>query len=262
MLHFLTGRHIRPSTKSDENSDKFFTEYDLTIDGDEWALRKASTLLYSGTEAGELIGVLMDSVMFDLADPCDNGMMLHAAALSWKDKGILFPGVSGAGKSTLSAWLSSAGFDYLTDEMVFVPANSVKLNGFNRPIQLKLPLASPIEATVNQYIRKHRQDVDYFRNERGLLIPSRAISQSNIYRRADTTLLIFPEYRDDTEFSLQKLTRAHSAMKLMSCLINARNLDRSGLSATTFFSHQVTSYKMTYSDLSTARAEIISLLSN
>jgi hypothetical protein len=45
---------------------------------------------------------------------------LHAAGFSDRGRAILIPGTSGAGKSTLSVALLRAGFDYLSDDMVFV----------------------------------------------------------------------------------------------------------------------------------------------
>jgi hypothetical protein len=45
---------------------------------------------------------------------------LHAAGFSENERAILIPGTSGTGKSTLSVALLRAGFDYLSDDMVFL----------------------------------------------------------------------------------------------------------------------------------------------
>lgn len=45
---------------------------------------------------------------------------LHAAGLSVDGKGVLLPGASGAGKSTLTVALLRAGFDFLTDDTIFL----------------------------------------------------------------------------------------------------------------------------------------------
>ena len=45
---------------------------------------------------------------------------LHAAGLSLDGRGILVPGSSGAGKSTLSVTLARAGFNFLSDDTVFL----------------------------------------------------------------------------------------------------------------------------------------------
>jgi hypothetical protein len=45
---------------------------------------------------------------------------LHAAGLALNGRGILIPGASGAGKSTTSVTLVRAGFDFLSDDTVFL----------------------------------------------------------------------------------------------------------------------------------------------
>jgi hypothetical protein len=45
---------------------------------------------------------------------------LHAAAAARHGRGVLVPGTSGAGKSTLSVTLVRAGFDFLSDDTVFL----------------------------------------------------------------------------------------------------------------------------------------------
>ncbi len=57
---------------------------------------------------------------------------LHAAGLSLDGRGILVPGSSGAGKSTLSVTLARAGFDFLSDDTVFLrpTAEGISVSGF------------------------------------------------------------------------------------------------------------------------------------
>jgi hypothetical protein len=49
---------------------------------------------------------------------------MHAAGFSKDGKAILIPGTSGAGKSTLAITLLRSGFDYLSDDMVFLQRRS------------------------------------------------------------------------------------------------------------------------------------------
>jgi hypothetical protein len=57
---------------------------------------------------------------------------LHAAGLSLNGRGVLVAGASGAGKSTLSVTLLRAGFDFLSDDTVFVgsTADGLLVSGF------------------------------------------------------------------------------------------------------------------------------------
>jgi hypothetical protein len=49
---------------------------------------------------------------------------LHAAGLSLNGNGVLLPGASGSGKSTLSVALVRAGFDFLSDDTVFLTTST------------------------------------------------------------------------------------------------------------------------------------------
>ncbi|MGO8871771.1 MAG: hypothetical protein ACLQPH_10295 [Acidimicrobiales bacterium] len=57
---------------------------------------------------------------------------LHAACLSLDGRGVLVPGSSGSGKSTLSVTLVRAGFEFLSDDTVFLTghAASIRVSGF------------------------------------------------------------------------------------------------------------------------------------
>ncbi|GEM_PF-2194405 len=47
-------------------------------------------------------------------------LLLHAAAVLWKDGALVFPGPSGAGKSTIAAAAAAAGWPVLADDLVWV----------------------------------------------------------------------------------------------------------------------------------------------
>ena len=49
---------------------------------------------------------------------------LHAAGLALHGKGVLVPGASGSGKSTTSVTLVRAGFDFLSDDTVFLTSSA------------------------------------------------------------------------------------------------------------------------------------------
>lgn len=56
---------------------------------------------------------------------------LHAAGLALGGRGVLVPGTSGAGKSTLTVTLVRAGFDFLSDDTVFLtPEDGILVSGF------------------------------------------------------------------------------------------------------------------------------------
>ena len=104
---------------------------------DIYRLSRDDKQIYEGDSLAALANSLMDTSIYNLADKCSSGMLFHAACLSWKGKGVILPAQSGHGKTTLSAWLLSNGFDYLTDELVYLPLESRQALCFGRPLNVK-----------------------------------------------------------------------------------------------------------------------------
>ncbi|MCP4513786.1 MAG: hypothetical protein GY824_00965, partial [Delftia sp.] len=84
-------------------------------------LYRDEELIYAGDCQATWAELLLGETCHHLADRSRGGLLFHAAGLAWQGRGLLLPGGIGAGKSTLAAWLASRGWDYLTDELVFVP---------------------------------------------------------------------------------------------------------------------------------------------
>lgn len=74
----------------------------------------------------------------------------HAAAVTWKEKGIAIAGFSGAGKSTLSLQLMSKGTDFISNDrlMVNLSGNGLVMRGV-----AKLPRINPGTILNNEDIR-------------------------------------------------------------------------------------------------------------
>jgi hypothetical protein len=71
---------------------------------------------------------------------------LHAAGVSLNGRGILVPGSSGSGKSTLSVTLARAGFDFLSDDTVFLVPSDEGLWAAGFPDEIDVT-----EATVSMF---------------------------------------------------------------------------------------------------------------
>ncbi|MFN8459219.1 MAG: hypothetical protein U0401_31980 [Anaerolineae bacterium] len=102
-------------------------------------MSRGETLLYRGDYPAVAAELLLGDSCHHLADRSQGGLLLHAASLTWQDRGLLLPGTSGAGKTALTAWLLSQGFGYLTDELVFVPWGQNSVRALTRPLNLKRP---------------------------------------------------------------------------------------------------------------------------
>ena len=94
---------------------------------------------------------------------------LHAACVAIGDSGLLISGPSGSGKSTLSSALLRTGFDFLTDDMVFLDGQSNRVWGLPDQIDMTDFTASMFPETSGLVGHetlpcrdKHAVDSEYF----------------------------------------------------------------------------------------------------
>ena len=212
--------------------------------------------IYAGDSLAALANSLMDTSIYNLADKCSSGMLFHAACLSWKGKGVMLPAQSGHGKTTLSAWLLSNGFDYLTDELVYMPLNSLRATCFGRPLNVKYGSRD----IINELLGDNRDDTSIIRGPIAMLVPPTLIRTDNQPVEPDVNMIFFPGYRADAEFSLEKLSPAQTGMSMMACLVNARNLPGDGFKATVNLARQVPAYSISYPDFDGVFGTITGLL--
>jgi len=221
-------------------------------------LTQDDDLLYEGDSPAAAADLLLGKSCYHLADRSRGGLLFHAGGLCRQGKGLLLPGTMGVGKTTLTAWLLSRGFDYLTDELVFVPQGAETIRPFPRPLNLKRPARSLFE---------HQLDFDGQNNQilsagSTDLIPPTLFSPSTTLGEPQLCLIIFPHYQVDGEFELQQLSKAQVGLELMQCLINARNLPDHGFPEITRLARAVPAYKMTYANFAQIEPHIFSLFGN
>jgi hypothetical protein len=232
------------SLEISQNRDK---DYRLTRDEKE---------IYKGDSLAALANSLMDTSIYNLADKCSSGLLFHAACLSWKGKGIIMPAQSGHGKTTLSAWLLSNGFDYLTDELVYLPLESRQALCFGRPLNVKYGARE----IIDELLGDNKDDDSIVAGPIAMLVPPRLVRADNKTVEPEVDMVFFPHYRADTEFSLEKLSAAQTGMALMSCLVNARNLAGDGFPATVSLAKKIPAYQITYPSFEGVLGTITGLL--
>lgn len=192
---------------------------------------------------GQVADALLSETLFHLADWADQGMVFHSAALARGGKGLLLPGYSGAGKSTLTAWLVQRKFNYLTDELVYVPRGSMRAQAFTRPINIKHP-AMPVLYRLAPALESQRSR--FVETPVATLVPHRLLNRRHRRETPLITTALFPEYRAGSSFEMRLLTPAETAMALMGCLINARNLENNGFTEAIRVARGIRAYRMVY----------------
>lgn len=207
------------------------------------SLHRGERLLYEGDCAGTAAELLLGDSGYHLAAQCRTGLLFHAAALSSRGCTLILPGASGAGKSTLTAWLIAQGFDYLTDELVYIPWQTNTLQAFSRPLSLKPPartlLSHLFDFEKQAAVRLSSPSADFIRPS--LLRP--------IYVRNEAmlTLIVFPRYQANSPFESARLSKAQAGLALMQTLINARNLPDHGFTEITRLVRRPPAYTLRYS---------------
>jgi hypothetical protein len=205
-------------------------------------LYRGDTLIYEGDSEATLAELLLGDTCYHLADQSRGGLLFHAAGLARAGKGLLLPGGVGAGKSTLAAWLAARGFDYLTDELVFVPQGADTMQTFTRPLNLK----NPARAVLRNQVDFEGQAADILSSPQADLVSLTVLRPGNAPGEPPVSLIIFPRYRPGSDFILRPLSRAQAGLALMECLVNARNLPEHGFPQIARLARLAPAYKLTY----------------
>ena len=184
---------------------------------------------------------LMEAVIRGLVTDQSGGVVLHAAAVSRKDKAILIAGISGAGKSTLTAWLAGNGYDYLTDELVFVPSVSpLSVTPFRRPLTLRsdslriLEGEGAIDPEETRLAYGDKAVFPYPSSDRPSQVAAGAI--------------VFPSYTPDADIRLEPLDSGQIALRLLENNLNGKNLADGGLASIARLAGAAPAFRLVYSD--------------
>jgi len=64
-------------------------------------------------------------------------LALHGSAVAWGGRAYVFLAITGSGKTTLASYLTSAGFDYITDDCILIDRDSLAVHPHCCPIHLR-----------------------------------------------------------------------------------------------------------------------------
>lgn len=210
------------------------------LNEDTWILRDLSDdSSQTVTMPGDLAYFLSDKIIHHFANLAEGGHCLHAACVAKGDNALIIPANSGQGKSTLTCWLLANGFDYVTDELVFVDDHGV-LQGVPRLLQIK--------PTGTGAVFPLMQDSDaMIPGAHASGVPARAFGASvSDSSKLRLKAVLFPSYSADFDYCFEPVTRGEAAMQLMGTHVNARNLDAHGFRAMSQLAREVPGYKLEY----------------
>jgi hypothetical protein len=225
------------------------------VEADELSLYRGGRLLYDGASAGQLANQLMSDSLYHLADKCCGGMLIHAAAAARGGRVLLMPGTTGAGKTSLSVWLMQSGFDYLTDELVYIGEGSISAQGFTRPLNVK----TRARDAVGQLFDFEANRDAVLNCEQAVLVPPESVGSVADVDTMPLGAILFPRFEANAELALRRLSPAQTGLRLMSCLINARNLAGHGFPEATRIARLVPAHELIYGDYEQLDAAISEL---
>ncbi|MBN2004556.1 MAG: hypothetical protein JXA21_14465 [Anaerolineae bacterium] len=214
-----------------------------------FSLHLEDQLLYQGTVEAEVAAILLGETCHHLAAESRGGLVFHAAALSRAGQGILFPGSIGAGKTTLTAWLVTQGYTYLTDELVYVPAGTTQMHTLARPLNLK----AGSRAALRPYFDFDAQASHMLSTSGADLIPAELLAPIPLAGLMEkpggatpVRWIVFPRYTPDAPFEFRALSPAQAGLRLMQCLVNARNLLLYGFRDAVSLARSTPAYSLSY----------------
>ncbi|MEW6286109.1 MAG: hypothetical protein AB1509_07765 [Chloroflexota bacterium] len=200
--------------------------------------------LLSKFSLGQAMHFLMQDGLTRLNGASATHLVFHAAALAHHKQGIILCGKSGSGKSTLAAWLTAAGMQYLTDEVISLAVNEENISGFCRSIVLK-----PGSAFVWRNLTA--ENSIFHPDDNSAWVSPTLLNPTAPCANVTPRILLFPQYTPGAPLRTQRLTPAEALFRLLQCLVNSRNFPDGGMSAAARLTRQVHAYTLEYSDLET-----------
>ncbi|MBI5296536.1 MAG: hypothetical protein HY869_13750 [Chloroflexi bacterium] len=209
------------------------SHFDVSLDGGD---------LFSQLTREQVLFHLMQDTIPRLNGSASLGPVIHAAALTHLDRGLILCGESGCGKSTLTAWLAAHGYHYLTDEVICLEDGFV--SGLPRSIVLKRG-----SAFVWQRWLGNLPDDGCLQFADGTTWIDPSLFGAEVCQRVAPRVLVFPRYVPETGLRVEPLKPADALFRLLHGLVNARNFADGGLAAASRLAKQVRAWQITYSDL-------------
>jgi hypothetical protein len=158
-------------------------------------------------------------------------LLIHAAAVEAPSGAVVLPAAPDAGKTTLTAALIRAGFDYLTDEVVAVSAESERVLPFPRPLTLEHgSLAALVDLDPAASSWAADPDVTAISSpEDGAAewwhVPAAGIRPRPFGGPSSPKVVVFPRYQRGVPTRLEPIGDGEAVLELAT---NTFNLDRHG----------------------------------
>lgn len=189
-----------------------------------FVLSKGRRQLFRCRDLDDALEYLEAEIYGQLIRLLDGPALFHAAAAVAADTLILLPAAPRSGKTTLVAGLIKRGALYVTDEMLIVCPDSLRVENFPKPLNLKYG-SLPVFPTLGPEFEPARRGP--------LRAPQRRIHHMVVqppYRQRGPieprrSALLFPAYCEGAEARLQPVERVEAIRRLAAASYNHYRFD-------------------------------------
>jgi len=200
----------------------------------------------AGILTADLPRQLLGYVLRWLAASLKSGLALRAGAVSRGNHAVILPGMAGSDNSIVMAWLLSMGFHFISDRIVLIEDNSKPIRPLRHPIVMDQEHAAILgRLTGNENIEEAISSAPGTG-----LVPWRLFAGSeSSMNEAYPALILFAEFRPETEISLQAISPAQATMHIMANTVNGRNLSRHGMQQAAQLTRTIPALQLVYGNL-------------
>lgn len=174
----------------------------------------------------------------------DYVLALHAGAVTYGDGCLLLPAAPGGGKTSLTAALIRSGFDYLTDELSLIEAETHGL----RPVPISLTIKPgsvdllapfvPDLPALRTHVREDEQVVRY-------LLPWDSAPPARQHQTYQVKWIIFPRLAPDAPARLKPLPRIEALDRLLGeALVLPEDLTPADVAGLVAWMQRIESYEL------------------
>jgi hypothetical protein len=191
-----------------------------------------------GLTRGDLPTFLMDEVVRGLIVDLGSAAALHAGAVARNGKAVLVPGGTGSGKSSLIAWFVDQAFAYLSDEIALLAGGGADVLGLPRALVIK-PGADKAVLALTAFA-----GAETIPSGEHVILGSPGATVKD--RALPCGLIVFPQFTSNAELRIEAMSAAGSALRLIGCNLNARNLPDGGFAAISKLARAVPAVSLEY----------------
>jgi hypothetical protein len=171
-----------------------------------WAVYRDGQRLVRGNVAATILEFVLWDVSRSAIASAHGFFSVHAAAASWRGRGIVLPAPADSGKSTLVAGLTRAGCAYLTDEAALIDPSTAMVHPFPRSLWLE---RASIEAVFGPDAEPLR-----WRTGRQFHVRPADLRPRSIGRPCPIRYVVAPTYTSGAETELVPISRAEALTAL------------------------------------------------